>query len=92
MILSGPGYSTYIHSFLNQVLDREQTVYQDDYDKLIRFLTKHPEFNIHDKIALAGAIKYFDGELDKDTNMTGINNQLKKMMRKLEFYEGMRDV
>ena len=51
-----------------------------------------PEFNIHDKIALAGAIKYFDGELDKDTNMTGINNQLKKMLRKLEFYEGMRDV
>lgn len=51
-----------------------------------------PEFNIHDKIALIGAIKYFNGELNSDTDMTDINNQLKKMTRKLEFYEGMRDI
>lgn len=59
---------------------------------LIRNPEDLPEFNIYDKIAITGALKYITGEIPDKTDMSIIINQLRKMIIKLDFYDALKEI
>lgn len=90
-----PNLDVYIDNVPEKILTpyTEKEEYKNlDKNTLIRYPDDIPIFGVHDRVAIIGALKYINGEISDDIDMSTIVSQLHKILNKLEFYDKMKEV